>query len=807
MKKWLLFTLLVTSIISVKAQIGFGGTAAKTSVAGRITVTILDSLTKAPINYATISLTRVKDNKTITGGVTDEKGRVVLPNVLPAEYKVAMGFIGYKTKRFNITTTPERPDLNIGEAMLSPTETTLKAVEITGTKALIENKIDKVVYNAEQDITNVGGDATDVMRKVPMLSVDIDGNLQLRGSSAVKVLINGKPSGTMANSVADALRMIPAEEIKSVEVITSPSAKYDAEGSGGIINIVTRKKTATGINGNANVSAGTRQNNGNFSLNGKTGRLGLTSNLGVMYAIPQDTKISLVNKNTQLNTASFQEGLSNTDRWGYNGGGGLDYDINNYNNISTNVRVSHFNFGTNGTLGGTISAAGLAIPYSRLTNNKGITDNVDWSADYRKTSKKEGEEFSISGQASFGRNKNLFTSTIKTQGIPDVVNNGDNTGKNDEYTLQSDYTYPITKKSTIEVGMKGIFRTITSKYQNTNQDFNYNQNVGAAYSVFTFPLTKKITAKAGLRAEYTDITGVSGTSLNFKNDYFNLFPSAIISQTLGNATTVKVSYNRRMQRPSLGYLNPFLNDADPQNMQQGNPSLAPELSDNIEVGYSTYIKGSVINASVFYRNTKGIIESVFLPNQHLTTYLNVGKNETYGVNLFGSYNPLPKWTLMANFALNTYQASDPVLNVNTGTHINYTVFGRSAIAFKGGWNTEMFAVINSVKQTFQGKSGGIKIFGAAIKKDLWKKAASVGINVLNPFARDLHIITRNKGTNFVQNVDVYYPIRTIGVNFSYKFGKLKFTENKNKINNDDLKQIEQQQQGGGAMGGGVGKQK
>lgn len=801
MKKGLLFIFLVAIINSVQAQVGFGVGGGKTSVTGRVTAVILDSITKQPVNYATVSLIRTKDNKSITGGITDEKGRVVVQNVLPEEYKIAVGFIGYKVKNLIVKTTPERPDLNIGDILLSPTETVLKTVEITGTKALIENKIDKVVYNAEQDITNVGGDATDVMRKVPMLSVDIDGNLQLRGSSAVKVLINGKPSGTMANSVADALRMIPAEEIKSVEVITSPSAKYDAEGAGGIINIITRKKTATGINGNVNVSGGTRQNNGNFSLNGKTGRLGLTSNLGVMYAIPQDTRIVLENKNTQLNTASYQEGLNNTDRWGYNGGAGLDYDINNYHNISTNVRVSHFNFGTDGTLGGTISAMGSPLLYSRLTDNKGINNNIDWTADYRKTSKKEGEEFSVSGQASFGRNKNIFTSTISTQGLADVIHNGDNIGKNDEYTVQTDYTYPVTKKSILEVGLKGIFRTITSKYQNTTQDFDYSQDVGAAYTVFTFPLTKKITAKAGLRAEYTDISGLSGAAFNFKNDYFNLFPSAIISQTLGNATTLKISYNRRMQRPSLGYLNPFLNDSDPQNMQQGNPALSPELSDNIELGYSTYIKGSVINASVYYRNTKAIIESVFLPNQHLTTFLNVGENETYGLNVFGSYNPLPKWTLMANFGMNTYQAKDPLLNIDTKTFVNYNIFARSANSFPKGWNTEFFAVINSTRKTFQGENGGIKIYGAAVKKEIWKKAATVGINILNPFARDLHIVNRNSGKDFVQNADIYYPIRTFGINFSYKFGKLKFTENKNKIKNDDLKQIEQQQGGGGNMGG------
>ncbi|RZK50973.1 MAG: TonB-dependent receptor, partial [Pedobacter sp.] len=207
-------------------------------VTGRITATIIDSLTKQPVDYATISLIKIKDNKTVNGGVTDDKGKVSLQNVPADEYKLTIGFIGYKSKTVSVKTTLQKPDFAVGNILLSPTSNTLNEVNVVGAKAVVENKIDRLVYNAEADATNAGGDATDVMRKVPMLSVDINGNVQLRGSS-VRVLINGKPSGTMANSVADALKMIPADQIKSVEVITNPSAKYDAEGSGGIINIIT----------------------------------------------------------------------------------------------------------------------------------------------------------------------------------------------------------------------------------------------------------------------------------------------------------------------------------------------------------------------------------------------------------------------------------------------------------------------------------------------------------------------------------------------------------------------------------------
>ena len=790
------------AMTSAKAQFPVAGGAAKVTVTGRITAVILDSVTNKPVDYATVSLIKVKDNKSVNGGLTDEKGKVVIQNIAPDQYKLSIGFMGYVTKTVLVKTSPERPDNNVGTILLSPTASNLKEVEITGQKAMVENKIDRMVYNADQDVTTAGGTAGDVMRKVPLLSVDIDGNVTLRGS-AVKVLINGKPSGTMANSVADALKMIPAEEIKSVEVITSPSAKYDAEGSGGIINIITKKRTAQGVSGSVNSSVGTRQNNGNLSLNAKNGRLGFTSNVGSHYAIPQETNVQFLNHNFVTNDGVFQNGYTKAKRWGYNGSAGLDYDINNYNSLSTNVKFNRFANGSNGSLDvRDLNPAAFTANFARFSDNSLVFKNLDWSADYRKTSKKEGEEFALLAQATFGRNSNQFN-TIDRLPNGDLAINGDNTGKNNEYTLQSDYTYPFSKTTVLETGLKGIFRNIRSKYQNTEQNFDYNQNVGAAYGVISFKLAKKTTLKGGLRAEYTKIGGQAGSVLNFDNDYFNLFPSAIISQTLKGNTTLKLSYNRRMSRPSLFYLNPFLNRNDPENQTQGNPSLSPELSDNLELGYSTYIKGSVINASVFYRNTNDVIENVFNPGQKLTSYFNVGTRKSYGANAFASYNPMPKWTLMGNFNLNSYEVESMASNLTTGVKWNYGAFMRSAIALKGGWNTEIFGVYNGPRYTFQGKSGAMSFYGGAVKKDILKKKGTVGLNVFNVFSRDLHIESTNESASFLQSTNIYYPIRSFGVNFSYNFGKMNFNQQpkKKKINNDDLKQGEQQQ---GNMGGGAG---
>ncbi|MEE1945339.1 TonB-dependent receptor [Pedobacter sp. KR3-3] len=800
MKKILLLCIGLISVLGAKAQFpGLGGGSAAPKITGRITATVIDSLTKQPIDYATVSLTKVKDGKAVNGGVTDEKGKVTLQNVAPDEYKLSVGFIGYYSKTIIVKTTPGKPDNSLGNILLKPSPNTLKEVTVEGKKNVIENKIDRMVYNAEADATNAGGDATDVMRKVPMLSVDINGNVQLRGSS-VRVLINGKPSGTMANSVADALKMLPADQIKSVEVITNPSAKYDAEGSGGIINIITKKSNAEGVSGSVNATAGTRQNAGAFNLTAKSSRLSVNTALGTQLAYPQESRVVFFNQTTANNatTAVLQDGTSDWTRQAFNGSLGLDYDFNAYNNISTNAKYTRFYNGGPGksAIFANDVATGNIVSSTDMSNG-----NLDWNVDYRVTSKKPGEELTVSGQLTTGRNTNEFVNDYRTAaGVPISYVGSNNIGKNQEYTAQTDYVYPFSKTITFEAGAKGIFRNIQSQY-GVGEDFDYTQNVGAAYSTIAFNLTKKIQFKGGLRAEYTYVNSNVG-----KDDYLNLFPSAILSQTINGKTTLKLAYNRRVQRPSLAYLNPFLNKSNLSFDFQGNPNLDPELSDNIEFGYSTFIKGSIINASVFYRNTKNIIEALNknVDGRILSTFENVGTTQSYGFNLFGSYNPTPKWTLMSNIALNTYEVKSraDIKGMNEGTFLNYNFFFRSANAFKGGWNLELFGVVNSPRYTYQSKTDPMFFYGGAVKKDILKKQGTIGLNVLNPFNRDLHIKTITQGDGNLQRQNIYYPLRSFGLNFSYKFGKLKFTEKK-KIKNDDVKQDQQQggMGGGGQMGG------
>jgi len=312
--KYLIIALLTFITVNVTfAQMPGGGAP---SITGRISGTVIDSITKKPVDYASVALGRATSTKSTNGSLTDSKGVFKIDNVAPGKYKLTISFIGYQTKVINsVETTPLKPDANLGRIILSPSAKALKEVTVTGQASIIENKVDKVVYNAEKDATVSGGNAGDVLRKVPMVSVDQDGNVSLRGSQNVRVLINGKPSGAVASSLADAMKMLPADQIKNVEVITSPSAKYDAEGSAGIINIITKRKEMSGVSGSVSGGLGTRQNNGNANININKNRLAITGNFGGNLMWPQESRT-----NVFLNTgnmSSSQSGTSEVTRYGF----------------------------------------------------------------------------------------------------------------------------------------------------------------------------------------------------------------------------------------------------------------------------------------------------------------------------------------------------------------------------------------------------------------------------------------------------------------------------------------------------------
>ncbi|HEX3386538.1 MAG TPA: outer membrane beta-barrel family protein, partial [Mucilaginibacter sp.] len=697
MKRLLILFIILCSFITAKAQFGVGGGGGSTIV-GKVQGTLIDSATKQPLSYASVALFRATGKSPINGVLTDDKGNFKIDGVHPGDYKIRITYVGYPEKFVGgVSTTDSKPDKNMGQIPVRSSAKTLNEVSVTAQAPLIENKIDKIVYNAEKDLTAAGGNATDVLQKVPLVAVDINGNVSLRGDQNVRVLINGKPSGATSASLSDVLKTIPADQIKSIEVITSPSAKYDAEGSAGIINIITKQKNMSGISGSVSGGFGTRQNNGNFNLNYNKNRFSLSLNAGGNYTWPQTSLTGFFNDiqpNDTVHTSTTSKGTNYVKRYGAIGNASANYEFNAFNSLHTNIRLNQGGFNTVANTNSTFTnripdSTGAIRSINYLSNALGHNTfgGFDWNVDYTHKFHKEGEELDISTQWSHSRTVTDFTSKYTAQ-LPNSKANIN--GLNNEYTLQADYTLPINKVFKLEAGGKEILRRLVGTqdayaydpaagtsdgfvFDNVNSAiYNYNQDVTAGYGVLTITLPKGYTLMVGARDEITNISGApqtasSDTTLRpFSNSYNTFIPSLTIQKALTATQTIKLAYSKRITRPGLTSLNPYDNKTNILAQTEGNPYLAPEVSQTLEFDYITFVKSSVINMSVYYKHTGGLIETIATPipiqidatntqSGTLTTSHNIGNNNSFGTSFFGSVSPIRNVTLRANINAYTYK--------------------------------------------------------------------------------------------------------------------------------------------------------
>jgi outer membrane receptor protein involved in Fe transport len=824
MKKIILLTVLLFSAIAVQSQT-FTGTS---SLKGKITGTVIDSITKAPVDYASISISKINLDKPLTGTLTDASGTFKLNEIQVGTYTLTISFIGYKDKTIKeITTTDAKLDFEIGEIALSPETNTLKEVVIVGTAQQVVNKIDKIVYNVEKDLTAGGGNATDVLQKVPMVNVDINGNVSIRGDANVRVLINGKPSGATSANLADVLKTIPADQIKNIEVVTSPSAKYDAEGSAGIINIITKQKSTSGVSGSVSGGIGTRQNNFNANINYNKNRFSLSANVGFNNGWPQESSSESTQAfdNSSAKSLQVTKGINEVKRSGLLASVNAGYDFNTFNSLTTTFRYNKGGFertGTNDNQFTDYMNASNSSVYKGESSSKNAFGGFDWNLNYAHKFSKEGHELTFSSQWSHSivetNYQNIYSSFYTNQ-------KANNDGANNEYTLQLDYTLPVTEKFKLEAGGKSITRRISSDFQNYVPDsqnafvfdpissnlYNYNQDVTSIYSVGTVTLPKGFTVMAGARFENTaikgDPTNELQTDLNpFTIKYGTFIPSFTLQKALSQSASLKLTYSKRISRPSLTYLNPFINKSNIQAQTQGNPTLDPEISQTVELGYSTFSQKRTINISAYYKYTADLIEGIATPLQDetgtITNYQNIGSNKSFGMSFFGSVNPFKILTLRGNFNAFTYKP-DPtgiysLEQSSNGTSIQYSAFVSGTLQLKNNIAAEAFIIQNSSKKTLQGTSPAFNLMVFGVKKQFWNKAASLGVNIVSPFKKELEFKQVSSGQGFSQSSTFKFPIRSFGLTFSYNFGSMKFTGAKKKgINNDDLKEGEQNNQGGG----------
>lgn len=809
---------------------------------GMIEGSLLDTATKKPVEFATIALVKKIGETILDGTVVDDKGNFELKDIPDGEYFLDFGFLGYQSKRSAAITIVNGSKIKLGKLYLVPETMLLKEVTVQGQIDVVEEKVDRLVYNADRDISSKGGDASDVMRKVPLLTVDLDGNVSLRGSTNVRVLINNKPSSIMAASVADALKQIPADMIKSIEVITSPSARYESEGSVGIINIVTKKNTLQGMTLGIDVSGGNRGAMLGLNGNYRRGNMGFSLrghgraeyNIKGAFENTQSTQTSL---GLQSSTQSA-ETLTNRLMGNYNLG--WDWDISSKTNLSAGLR-----FGTRSGLSDqnnfitSTLFPGSTTPFlsGRNVESKDLNLSYDLNVAFTQTYKPQ-TELSFLGLYSRNNRTNNFEADLLNNVDFETITarqKNDNVSYNEESTLQAEYQAPLGERQLIEFGGKSIFRLVNSDYQyyfseganspyvlddsRPSNELNYTQTVGAGFLSYTLSTRNKFTFKVGSRLEYTDInakfqTG-NGESTQIPS-YWSLIPSINASKSVSKSLTLKAGYNRRIQRPGIQFLNPNVNLANPTNISVGNPYLDPEYTDNFELSASVNLKGVYLTGAAFVRHTGNSITSlrdtfsVLNPNPNepgylsaiRTTYQNIGNENTYGFNVFGNVTLLKTWQLNGGFDI--YQVNLTNNNPNplySASNKGWVVGGRlfSNVKLKNGWGVQGGGGARGRQVNLQGYSGSFAFYNIGIRKDLKNNKGSINLAAENFLNHPFRVNSSSKTALLEQfNTNSFYNAG-IRLGINYRIGKMSFEEKRRKsINNDDIKDGG----GGGNDGGG-----
>jgi ferric enterobactin receptor len=803
-------TRLLISLIGFIASVASN---AQTATPRNITGMLKDSLTHQPVPQATIAL--LAGTKSMANTQSSETGSFILSNISPGDYTLAISSVGYEKKGISITVKSDSVSINLETIWLMTEGKQLKGVTVTAEKALLEDKGDRLVYNAEKDASNAGGTAADVLRKIPALTVDLEGNVQLRGNSNIKVLINGKPSAMMARNLADALRQMPAHLIKTVEVITSPGAKYDAEGAAGVINIIT-KKGLQGFNGTVTASGGNMSRNIGTRLSLRKKKISFSLAVsGYQYQNIRESEVvrSAFSNGTLANTLTQNTSADNLGTGG-NGELSFDFDPDSTTHLNFSANVWGGDFPSDETnLNYMVDASGQEI--QRFRNEKHFTNpygNGQLDLGYTKTLKKKDQEFSLLTQ--FSRMPdNYFYNTDRY--ILDEISYRDkstNYSRNREYTIQTDYTHPFTfngRKDTtsmkLEIGSKAIIRDIGSEFRveqsldghsemvpdpSQSNEFDYTQRVYSGYTSLRLNNQRKWSMNAGARIEHTEIKGnfvTSGTHIN--TQYNNLIPSMTLSKGI-KQHTLKASYTQRITRPLIWYLNPWLNQSDPKNIYTGNPTLKPELSHSLELGHSINgKKGFSLNTSLYWRSANNAIEyltRVDAAGVSISQPENIAQRKAYGININASSQPNKNWNLSGGTDVRYVDLNSIALQQRNNGYVwsfnmntSYKLPKEITLQAYGSWFSGWISL--------QGSNSGSYWYGLSAKHVFWDKKATLTAGVNNPFQRGVWQKNQQSGASFQSTSNYFFVNRSYRLTFEYRFGKLSAEGGKEgkKIRNDD----------------------
>lgn len=658
-------------------------TIAKNAASGKISGVILDSKTQAAIEYSNVVLYRAIDSSMVTGTISTTGGNFFLERIPDGEYFVKISFMGYSPKIIqNIKI--ESSQINLGQIELAPESLNLDEVVVAAEKEMISYNLDKKVITVDKNISSTGGTALDVMQNIPSVSVDANGSVNLRGNSNLTILIDGRPSSLSGISGSDVLTQIPASSIESIELVTNPSAKYDPDGTAGIINIVLKKQNQSGMNGTISMNAGTGDKyNSSLNFNWKNPGINLFAsydgNLNNFNYSGNSERTSVFNSSTSLLNQNFN---GENKFMMQNINLGSDILLDEQNTITLNFRLRSGDFNSkNFMLNNNYDATILSKKFDRQNDSKRGFDSYNYTASYKKTFDRKSQELTADvmySDSKMSAKTNIEQNYFDNLNVENITNtilqrsNSNNTNK--MWVIQANYVHPFQKLGRIESGFKSSIKHITmfndyydftnSAWQNnllSQNYFDYKEQIHGGYFIYTGEISD-FKYQLGLRAEQVFITGnLINRNEKFDNDYFSIYPTFHLGYQLSKIDEIQFSYSRRVDRPSNRQLNPYTDFSDSLNIFSGNPKLNPQYINSYELGYSTLIGKTSLTSTVFYKQTNGLISTIstLQPNGVTSsTYKNIAQSNSYGLELIASTSLSSWWKLNANVSFFNVEIKD-----------------------------------------------------------------------------------------------------------------------------------------------------
>jgi outer membrane receptor for ferrienterochelin and colicin len=752
----------------------------------RVKGVVIDSVNASPIPYVTVLLRNKDNNAVIDGATTDEQGKfTIMSNT--TSFLVEVKFMQYNTK--TITDFDQNNPIDLGEIKLSPLVKEIKGIEVRAEKSTLEFELDKRVFNIGKDISSTGMGALDVLNNVPSVNVDIDGSISLRNNAGVQILINGKPS-VLADQGSGALGSITADQIDRIEVITNPSAKYEAEGSAGIINIILKRENKKGLNGSISINTGWPHNHSiGSSMNYRTEKFNFFTQFGAGYrSIPE--YFNTENINNQDGSIVRSDGINFRNENFYNITLGADYLINDYNTltfsgsfayeIEDQPSMTRFVF--------TDSSNNTIAEWEREEVTSALNPKWEYDLQYAKEFRNNEEhKLIISGLGRyFGKDLSSdFTNRTISGTNPAVDQQTFTNFLQADYTFKLDYTNPITEKITLETGAQYVINDVGNDYavldfdmgewvvdSNLTNNFQFIQQVLGIYSTVAYE-GEKWGVKLGLRGENTVLNTLL-VNTNERNDqlYTNLFPTLHTSYKISKRYSLQAGYSRRIYRPRLWDLNPFFNIRNNFNIRQGNPNLLPEFTDSYELTGIFIFDQFTLNSSFYHLFTSDVIERVafFDGNVSITTPRNIGTSATTGAEINAKYKATKWLTILSDFNYGYFVRRG---NFNEQdfdfSGDKYTFELKTNFKLKHGFEIELSGEFQSGFETVQGFRSGFAFMDAGIRKKINDGKFVLNLSVRDIFASRIREFTVDQMDNSFYSFEQRGRFITFGV--SYGFGK------------------------------------